>query len=81
MARKILNISLPEDLYSAVSDLAESEKKSKAEMAREIIREYITKRERWVMLRQWGQETADKLDLKDSDALDDLIHDTREELS
>ncbi|MDW7738870.1 MAG: ribbon-helix-helix protein, CopG family [Bacillota bacterium] len=81
MTRKILNISLPEDLYSAVSDLAVSEKKSKAEMAREIIREYITKRERWVMLRQWGQETADKLVLKDSDSLDDLIHDTREELS
>jgi len=44
--RKILNVSLPEDLYAAVNDMAGYENKTKVELTREIIREYITKLER-----------------------------------
>ena len=75
--RKILNISMPANLYSAVSEMADSENKSKAELTREIIREYITKRERWAIIRQWGDETAERLNLNDESGLEELIHQTR----
>jgi len=72
--RKILNISLPEELYTTVHNLAESENKTKAELAREMIVEYITKREQWATIRQWGMESASKINLTSEDQLDDLIH-------
>lgn len=75
--RKILNISMPANLYSAVSEMADSENKSKAELTREIIREYITKRERWAIIRQWGDETAERLNLNEESDLEGLIHQTR----
>ena len=75
--RKILNISMPANLYSAVSEMADSENKSKAELTREIIREYITKRERWAIIRQWGDETAERLNLNEESDLEELIHQTR----
>ncbi len=80
MGRKILNISLPEELYAAVDDLAAEENKSKAELAREILREYITKRERWALLRSWGEQTAQVYNLADADAdeLEKVIHEYRD---
>lgn len=77
MGRKILNISLPEELYTAVDDLAAEENKSKAELAREILREYITKRERWALLRSWGEQTVQVYNLADEDELEKIIHDYR----
>ena len=78
MGRKILNISLPEELYAAVDDLAVEENKSKAELAREILREYITKRERWALLRSWGEQTAQGYNLADVDELETIIHQYRD---
>ncbi len=77
--RKILNISLPEELYSTVHDLAERENKTKAELAREMITEYITKREQWATIRQWGVESASKMELSSEEELDDLIHSGRQD--
>ncbi len=75
--RKILNISLPEELYSAVRDMADAENKTKAELTREIIREYITKRERWAKIREWGKQTAEDMGITGEDTLDDIIHSSR----
>ena len=77
--RKILNISLPEELYSTVHNLAESENKTKAELAREMITEYITKREQWATIRQWGVESVSKMELSSEEELDDLIHSGRQD--
>ena len=77
--RRILNISLPEELYSTVHDLAESENKTKAELAREMITEYITKREQWATIRQWGVESASNMELSSEEELDDLIHSGRQD--
>jgi len=78
MGRKILNISLPEELYTAVEDLATEENKSKAELAREILREYITKRERWALLRSWGEQTVQVYNLADEDELEKIILEYRD---
>ena len=77
--RKILNISLPEELYATVHDLAESENKTKAELAREMIAEYITKREQWATIRLWVLESASEMKLSSEEELDDLIHSGRQD--
>jgi metal-responsive CopG/Arc/MetJ family transcriptional regulator len=73
MNRKILNISLPEELYDAVDELALAEHKSKAELTREIIREYITKRERWSEIRRWGIDTLKDSNIQNEDDLEEII--------
>jgi len=75
--RKILNVSLPEDLYAAVNDMADYENKTKAELTREIIREYITKQERWKKIRQWGKQTVEEMGISSEDELEEIIHNTR----
>ena len=75
--RKILNVSLPEDLYAAVNDMADYENKTKAELTREIIREYITKQERWKKIRQWGKQTVEEMGIGSENELEDIIHNAR----
>jgi metal-responsive CopG/Arc/MetJ family transcriptional regulator len=75
--RKILNISLPADMYEAVNNMADAENKTKAELAREIIQEYMTKRDRWKLIRQWGDNSAKKLNLDSDTDLEELIHESR----
>jgi metal-responsive CopG/Arc/MetJ family transcriptional regulator len=77
MSRKILNISLPKELYDAVDDLAAEEGKSKGELTREIIREYIAKRERWAELRKWGTKTADEMRLTSESEIEEIVHQAR----
>jgi metal-responsive CopG/Arc/MetJ family transcriptional regulator len=75
--RKILNISLPAEMYEAVNNMADAENKTKAELAREIIQEYMTKRDRWKLIRQWGDNSAKKLNLDSDTDLEELIHESR----
>jgi predicted transcriptional regulator len=75
--RKILNISLPAEMYEAVNNMADAENKTKAELAREIIQEYMTKRDRWKLIRQWGDNSAKKLNLDSDTDLEELIHGSR----
>lgn len=75
--RKILNVSLPEDLYAAVNEMADYENKTKAELTREIIREYITKQARWRKIRHWGKQTVAEMGISSEDELEEIIHNAR----
>ena len=57
--------------------MADLENKSKAELTREIIREYITKWERWAKIRQWGKQTTEDMGINEEETLDDIIHNSR----
>jgi metal-responsive CopG/Arc/MetJ family transcriptional regulator len=59
--RKILNISLPPELYDKVEELAKEQAKTKGEFAREVIRQYIATDTRWKQLRRWGTKSARRL--------------------
>jgi len=75
--RKILNVSLPEDLYAAVNEMVDYENKTKAELTREIIREYIIRQERWKKIRQWGKQTVEEMGITSEDELEDIIYNAR----
>ena len=79
--RKILNISLPPELYNEVEKLAKEEAKAKGEFVREVIRQYITRDRRWKQLRKWGEETVKRLEIKDENEIEDIISQYRQEKS
>lgn len=77
--RKMLNISLPLELYSEVEELARRESKTKGEFAREILRHYVEEDKRWRRIRKWGEETAQKFGIRDEEDVERIIDECEEE--
>ena len=75
---RIVNLSLPLEIYEKVEKLADLKGVSKSEILREALKRYIASEIRWLQIRKWGEETAEKLGIKDED-VDRLIHELREE--
>jgi CopG family transcriptional regulator/antitoxin EndoAI len=75
-ATKLITISLPADLLDETQRAARQEDRSRSELIREALRQYLASR-RWQRLRRWGTETADRLGLKSEDDLQRLIERVR----
>jgi len=83
MARttKIVNFSLPPEIYKEVEELAKQREISKSQILREALKQYIASERRWQQIRKWGEETAKRLGIKNEDDVDRIIHEFREEKS
>lgn len=83
MARKtkIVNLSLPNKTYEQVEKLADRMEVSKSEILREALKQYVASEKRWQQIRRWGEETAKRLDIRDEDDVDRMIHEFRQEKS
>ena len=81
MARKtkIVNLSLPQETYRQVEELADQMKVSKSELLREALKHYVASERRWQQIRQKGQETAKEFSIEDEDDVDRIIHEYRQE--
>lgn len=79
--RKILNISLPPELYREVEKLSREQAKAKGEFVREVIRQYIATDKRWKQIRKWGEESARKIKVKDQRDVEGIIDQYRKEQS
>ena len=79
--RKILNISLPPELYREVEKLSKEQAKAKGEFVREVIRQYIVTDKRWKQIRKWGKESARSIRLKDQRGVEGIIEQYRKEQS
>jgi len=71
-ATKLIKISLPAGLLDKTQRLARQEDRSRSELIREALRQYLASR-RWHRLRRWGAETADSLGLKSGEDLQRLL--------
>jgi len=74
---KIVNLSLPLDLYEEVSRIAQAKGHSRSQILREALKAYLVSEKRWAQIRSWGRETAERFDLKNEDDLEALLHDYR----
>ncbi len=83
MARttKIVNFSLPPEIYKEVEELARQRETSRSQVLREALKRYIASERRWQQLRKWGEETKGRLGMKDEDDVERIIYDYREEES
>ena len=69
---KILNISVPPEMYAAIEALADSESRTKSELIREAFRHYQFV-SRWRLIRMWGTETALRLGIDTDDDLEQFL--------
>ncbi len=76
MARstKILNISLSDELYRKIETTAEEESRTKSDLVREAFRQYDSNK-RWAKIREWGDETARKMKIRDESGIEKILHD------
>ncbi len=79
--RKILNISLPSELYKKVEQLSKEQAKAKSEFVREVLRQYVASDRRWKQIRKWGQESSKRLGIKDQGDVEGIIEQYRKEQS
>jgi len=79
--RKVLNISLPPALYREVERLAKEQAKAKGEFAREVLRQYVETHKRWKEIREWGTESAERLKVRSTSQVEELIEQYRKEQS
>ena len=80
MARqtKIVNLSLPLDVFAEVDSMAKEKGKSRSEILREALSWYAETNKLWKQIYRWGEESAQKLGIKDERDVDRLIHEFRE---
>ena len=79
--RKILNISLPPELYKKVEQLSKEQAKAKGEFVREVLRQYVASDKRWKQIRKWGLESSKRLGIKDQRDVEGIIERYRKEQS
>ena len=68
---KILNISLPPEMYEEIQRVAREEHRTKSELIREAFRQYQFNR-RWQVLRRWGEDTALRLGIESGEDIERL---------
>ena len=69
---RVLNISVPPEMYEEIEELASAENRTKSELIREAFRSYQFTR-RWRLIRQLGEETAVRMNLQTDEALEDFL--------
>lgn len=62
---KIINMSLPKELYTQVDGIAKQRGVSRSQLFKEALKIYIDEERRWQKIREWGEETAKRLGIKD----------------
>ncbi len=69
---RILNISVPPEMYAEIENVAQEENRTKSDLIREAFRHYQFVR-RWRLIRQWGTETALQLNLETDEELERFL--------
>ena len=81
MQTRMINFSIPKKLLETVDNLAEAEMKTRSELLREAVRDYLEKRliltKRWQAIFAYGKKKAKVLGIKPTD-VEKLVDEYRE---
>ena len=69
---KPITISLPTDMLRETERIAKEEVRTRTDVIREALNQYVASR-RWRRLRQWGAQTAKRLELNTEEDLQNLL--------
>lgn len=67
MDTQIVNISIPAQLLKLADEVAKNEARSRSELFREAIRNYVVRQKKWQEIFSFGQKQAKKLKIKETD--------------
>lgn len=76
---KVINLSLPPDVFEEVERMAREEGKSRNQVLQEALRQYTRTQRRWRQIYGWGQESAKVLGIQSEADVDKLVHQFRQE--
>lgn len=76
---KIVNLSLPPEVFEEVERMAREENKSRSEVLREALRQYTRTQKLWRQIYRWGEESARELHIGSEADVDKLVHGFRRE--
>ena len=62
---KTVSLSLTQEMYNQVEEFAEQMEISKSELLRRALDLFLASELRWQQIRKWGEETSEKLNIKD----------------
>jgi metal-responsive CopG/Arc/MetJ family transcriptional regulator len=81
MARqtKIVNLSLPLDIYNQADEIAKKRGVSRSAILKKALEVYIMQEKRWELIYKWGEERAKELKIKDEEDVERLIQEFRRE--
>lgn len=68
-ASRTVTISLPPDLARRVEKIARAEGRSRSELFREALRQYLERKERWEQIFAFGERASRDLGVKEADVL------------
>lgn len=74
---KVVNISMPEEFFKQAEKLAKEEGRTRSELYREAIRQYIETR-RWQKLQRETAERARKLGITSEEDVERIIREIRQ---
>ena len=69
---KPITISLPTNILRETERIAKEEVRTRTDVIRDALNQYVASR-RWRCLRQWGAQTAERLELKTEEDLQRLL--------
>ena len=69
---KPITISLPTNILRETERIAKEEVRTRTDVIRDALNQYVASR-RWRRLRQWGAQTAERLELKTEEDLQSLL--------
>ena len=66
---RVLNVSVPPEMYEEIESVAREEHRTKSELIREAFRQYQFNR-RWQVLRRWGEDTVARLGIESDEDIE-----------
>jgi metal-responsive CopG/Arc/MetJ family transcriptional regulator len=69
---KIINMSLNEDLYKEIDNLARERQTSRSQILKESLISYLDEINRWKEIRKWGEITANRYNIKSEDDIEKI---------
>ena len=75
---KLITISLPPELLKKVEIIARKENRTRSELVRETVRQYLA-REEWRELNRYARIAADKAGIATEEDIDRLVEENRKE--
>lgn len=81
MARgtRVVNLSLPPEVFAEMERMAREENTSRSEVLREALKHYTRTQKLWRQIYRWGEESARELHISDEADVDELVHTFRQE--
>lgn len=77
MQTQTLNIALPKDLVKKVDEVAKKEYRNRSELIREALRIYLTNKQEWNDLLDYGKKIGKKMGIKSEADVDKIVYEFR----